>query len=428
MIDRDNSLINKIFFTLFAIVVFRVGSFIPIPGINPSIMKSFAYSNKEGILGMFNVISGGSLSRMSVFALAIMPYITSSIIIQLLSSIYTPLEDLKKEGQAGRRKIGQLSRYLTIVLASVQAYGISIGLLSIKTELGPIVNIGNNIFITSTVLTLVVGTTFLMWMGEQITDRGVGNGISVIIFAGIVSNLPSSFINLFELVKKGAISNISLLSILVIILAVLYIVVVFEKSYRKILVCYPNRSTSSRKFNNSTSTHIPLKINTSGVIPPIFAGSILLFPATISGFSSIDDSSFISKISMYLAHGKPLYILLYIILIIFFSFFYTSIVFNTVETADNLKKSGAYLPGYRPGKNTAEYFDNVLTKLTVIGSVYLSVVCIVPEVLINNYSISFALGGTTFLIIVNVILDTAMQIQTHMFSKKYEAMTKRIRV
>lgn len=426
MQKSKNELSSRILFTLGVLIVCRIGSFIPIPGIDSVALASLAERNQGGILGMFNMLSGGSLERMSIFALAIMPYITASIVIQLMTIAYKPLEEMKKDGEVGRRKINQLSRYLTVLFASFQAYGVTIGLEATVTPYGPVVIISPLVFKISTVTTLVVGTMFLMWLGEQISARGVGNGTSLIIFIGIVSGLPSAVISMFELSRKGAMSPIVVISICAGVVAMIITIIFFERAQRKVLVQYPKRQVGNKIYGGD-STHMPLKLNTSGVIPPIFASSVLLFPTTISGFSG-SDSELMGAISRYLGHGKPLFILSYIALIVFFSFFYTAVVFNSEDTANNLRKNGAYVPGRRPGKNTAEYFDYLLTRLTVIGSIYLSVICIVPELLMNKYSMAFALGGTSFLIVVNVVLDTFTQIQTHLFSSRYESLVKKMRL
>jgi len=426
MQKSKGELSSRILFTLSVLVVCRIGSFIPIPGIDSIALASFAERNQGGILGMFNMLSGGSLERMSIFALAIMPYITASIVIQLMTIAYKPLENLKKDGEVGRRKITQLSRYLTVLFAAFQAYGMTMGLESTVTPYGPVVIIDSLVFKVSTVTTLVVGTMFLMWLGEQISSRGIGNGTSLIIFIGIVSGLPSAVIGMFELSRKGGMSPVAVMAICAGVIAMIAVIIFFERAQRKVLVQYPKRQVGNKVYGGD-STHMPLKLNTSGVIPPIFASSVLLFPATISSFSG-GDSEVMGMVSRYLGHGKPLFILLYIALIMFFSFFYTAVVFNSEETANNLRKNGAYVPGRRPGKNTAEYFDYLLTRLTVMGSLYLSVVCIVPELLMNKYSVAFSLGGTSFLIVVNVVLDTFTQIQTHLFSARYEGMVKKMRL
>ncbi|HJD61056.1 MAG TPA: preprotein translocase subunit SecY [Rickettsia endosymbiont of Columbicola hoogstraali] len=422
----SNDLINRIIFTIFVLIICRFGSFIPIAGIDAIALGSIAEKNQSGILGMFNMLSGGSLGRMSIFALAIMPYITASIIIQLMSVAYKPLENLKKEGEAGKRKINQLSRYLTVLLASLQAYGVAVSLESIGTNTGPVVIIPGLFFKITTVITLVVGTMLLMWLGEQITQRGIGNGTSLIIFIGIISGVPSAIISMFELSRKGALSPLVTIAVCVGVVILISIIIFFEKAQRKLLVQYPKRQVGNKIYGGD-STYMPLKLNTSGVIPPIFASSILLFPATLANFSS-SNSEIMNMLTYYLGHGKPIYILLYVALIMFFSFFYTAIVFNSEETANNLRKYGAYIPGKRPGKNTTEYFDYILTRLTVVGGIYLSIICIIPELLMNKYVISLSLGGTSFLIVVNVVLDTLSQIQTYLFSSKYESLMKKVKL
>ena len=421
-----NDLVSRVVFTILILIVCRFGSFIPIPGIDSIALSSVAEKNQSGILGMFNMLSGGSLGRMSVFALAIMPYITASIIIQLMSVAYKPLENLKKEGEVGKRKVNQLSRYLTVLFASFQAYGVAISLESIVTNTGPVVILAGFFFRVTTVITLVVGTMLLMWLGEQITQRGIGNGTSLIIFIGIVSGVPSAIISMFELSRKGALSPLIAIAVCIGVVVLIAIIIFFEKAQRKLLVQYPKRQVGNKIYGGET-THMPLKLNTSGVIPPIFASSILLFPATLANFSN-SNSETMGMLTYYLGHGKPVYILLYVALIIFFSFFYTAIVFNSEETANNLRKYGAYIPGKRPGKNTSDYFDYILTRLTVIGGIYLSVICVIPELLMNKYVISLSLGGTSFLIVVNVVLDTMTQIQTYLFSSKYEGLMKKVKL
>ena len=424
---HQNDLTKKILFTLFILVICRVGSFIPIPGIDSVALSNFANQNQGGILGMFNMLSGGSLERMSIFALAIMPYITASIIIQLMTIAYKPLEYLKKEGEVGKRKINQLSRYLTVLFAMFQAYGISVGLESTVTANGAIVVIDPLVFKISTIMTLVVGTIFLMWLGERISSDGIGNGTSLIIFIGIISGLPSGVINMFELARKGVMSPIVTLLICLGVCLIIFIIIFFERAQRKILVQYPKRQVGNKVYGGDT-THMPLKLNTAGVIPPIFASSVLLFPTTIASFGASNDIGILNSIAIYLAHGKPLFIFLYITLIIFFSFFYTTVIFNSEDTANNLRKNGAYIPGRRPGKNTAEYFDYLLTRITAIGAIYLSFICIIPELMMNKMSVSFALGGTSFLIVVNVILDSFTQIQTYLFSARYEDLIKKMKL
>lgn len=420
-----NDLKSRIIFTLLVLIVCRFGSFIPIAGIDSIALSEVAYQNQSGVLGMFNMLSGGSLGRMSIFALAIMPYITASIIIQLMSIAYKPLENLKKEGESGRRKISQLSKYLTVVLASFQAYGVAISLESMTTIHGPVVIIPGLFFKITTIITLLVGTMFLMWLGEQITNRGVGNGSSLIIFIGIVSGVPSAIISMFELSRKGVMSPIAVILICLGVILVIGIIIFFERAQRKVQIQYPKRQVGNKLYGGD-STHMPLKLNTAGVIPPIFASSLLLFPLTIANFTT-GHSSFMEWLVIHLGHGRPLYIISYVILIMFFSFLYTAVVFNSEETANNLRKYGAYIPGRRPGKNTAEYLDYVLSRITVLGGLYLSFICVVPELFMNKYSMAFALGGTSFLIVVNVVLDTFTQIQSHLFSGRYETLMKKMK-
>jgi len=424
--NSQSDLLNRVMFTLGILVICRIGSFIPIAGIDSSVLGDIAAENQSGILGMFNMLSGGSLGRMSIFALAIMPYITASIIMQLLTLAYKPLENLKKDGEAGRRKITQLSRYFTVILASMQAYGVAVGLLSMATSAGSVVVIEPAFFKITTVVTLVVGTMFLMWLGEQITGRGIGNGSSLIIFVGIVSGLPSAIISTFELSRRGGASPLVAIGVCAMVVAMIAIIIFFERAQRKVLVQYPKRQVGNKIYGGD-ATHMPLKLNTSGVIPPIFASSLLLFPLTIANFSG-SNSPFMDGLVYYLGHGKPLYIVFYAALIICFSFLYTAVVFNSEETANNLRKYGAYIPGKRPGSNTSEYFDYLLTRLTVLGSIYLCVICIIPEVFMNKLAVAFSLGGTSLLIVVNVVIDTFTQIQTHMFSGKYEGLIRKMKI
>jgi len=426
--SKAKDLQKRILFTLIALVVFRFGSYITIPGIDGLALSSFTKANSSGILGVFNTLSGGSLSRMSIFALSIVPYITSSIIMQLLSATIKPLEELKKEGPSGRKKINQYTRYLTVLLASVQAYGIAVGLEQVSGGYGSIVTISSMFFRVSTVTTLAVGTMFLMWLGEQITARGIGNGISIIIFAGIVSGLPQAFITVFELVRTGAMSPITLVSLIAIVFALIYFIIFMERAQRKIPVQYPKRQHGNKVFGGE-STHMPLKLNIAGVIPPIFASSLLAFPATIINFISVGESgSFFETLMILLGRGKPLYLIIYISLIVLFCFVYTSIVFNVEETADMLKKNGGFLHGRRPGAHTAEYLDHTLTRLTVIGAAYVAFVCVLPEYGFSRYNIPFYLGGTSFLIVVNVVMDTFTQIQSALFSVQYESLIKKSRL
>jgi preprotein translocase subunit SecY len=422
---KATDLQKRIWFTLGALIVFRLGTYIPVPGIDATVMAHQMTQNGGGILGMFNMFTGGALGRMTIFALNVMPYISASIIIQVMTVAIPALEALKKEGDSGRQKIAQYTRYLTVLIAAVQAYGISVGLSAMHTTLGPAVIDPGLIFNFTCVVTLVGGTMFLMWLGEQITSRGIGNGVSLIIFAGIVANLPVAVANILELGSTGALSTIFIIAFFVIGFAVIAFVVFMERAQRRILVQYPKRQVGQKMFGGD-ATHMPLKVNTSGVIPPIFASSLLLIPATIVGFSR-GGPGWLQAAAHQLSHGQPGYMLLYAALIIFFSFFYAGIVFNPEETADNLKKYGGFIPGIRPGANTARYFDNVVTRLTTIGAAYLVVVCLLPEFVLSNYSLPFYFGGTSLLIIVSVTMDTVAQIQSHLLAHQYEGLIRKNR-
>jgi preprotein translocase subunit SecY len=426
--SKATELKSRIWFTLGALVVYRLGTYIPIPGIDPAILQDIFSKNAGGILGMFDMFSGGALGRMSIFALNIMPYISSSIIIQLLTAVSPSLEALKKEGETGRKKLNQYTRYGTVLLAAVQAYGIAVSLEAMRSGAASAVIDPGLFFRLVTVVTLTGGTVFLMWLGEQITARGVGNGISLIIFAGIVANLPHALAATLELGRTGALSPVFILLFLAMSLLVVAFIVFMERAQRRILVQYPKRQVGNRMFGGEAS-HLPLKINTSGVIPPIFASSLLLLPATIASFQvSGQNFGWIGDITAYLGHGRPAYMLLYVGLITFFCFFYTAIVFNPAETADNLRKYGGFVPGIRPGKNTADYLDYVLTRLTVVGAAYLSAVCILPEFLISQYSVPFYFGGTSLLIVVSVTMDTVAQIHSHLLAHQYEGLIKKARL
>lgn len=423
---KAHDLKKRIIFTLFALFICRLGSYITIPGVDIPALNEIATANSKGILGMFNVFSGGSLSRMSIFALSIIPYITSSIVIQLFTVTFPYFEELKKEG--GREKINQYTRYLTVILATFQAYGMAVALEKLRGSSGEVVTDPGTLFRFSTVLSFVVGTMFLMWLGDRITSKGIGNGMSLIIFVGIITGLPQAFTSVFELVKTGGMSPIVLIVLLVAIFALIFFIIAMERAQRRILVNYPRRQVGNKMFGGD-STHLPLKLNTAGVIPPIFASSILLFPLTITNFvSTADGSSMWESVAIYLGRGKPLYLLIYVALVMFFCFFYTSVVFNVKETADMLKKNGGFLHGRRPGEQTAQYLDHVLTRLTVVGAIYIAFVCALPEYVSSRYSIPFYLGGTSFLIVVNVVIDTVAQIQTELFSHQYEGLIKKARL
>jgi preprotein translocase subunit SecY len=420
---KAEDLKKRLWFTLAALLVYRLGTYIPIPGINPTAFSDAFKGQASGILGMFNLFAGGAVERMAIFALNIMPYISASIIMQLMTSVVPTLEQLKKEGEQGRKQINQYTRYLTVVLASLQAYGIAYGLQGspgVVIEPGPF-------FLISTVVTLVGGTMFLMWLGEQITARGVGNGTSLIIMSGIVAGLPTALAGLLDLSRQGAISWPLVFGLLFLMLATVAGIVFMERAQRRLLIQYPKRQMGNRMFQGDAS-HLPLKLNSSGVIPPIFASSLLLLPITVAQFAQGSGAEWLNAIVASLGRGQPLYLAIYVALIVFFAFFYTSIVFNPQETADNLRKYGGFLPGIRPGAKTAEYIDYVLTRITVVGAIYLSVVCVLPEVLISYAAVPFYFGGTSLLIAVSVTMDTVAQIQSHLLAHQYEGLIKKAKL
>ena len=426
VLAKATELKKRLWFVVGALIVARIGAYIPIPGIDPIILKEIFEQQSGGILGVFNMFSGGALGRMTIFALAIMPYISSSIIMQLMTAVSPQLAQLKKEGEAGRRKINQYTRYGTVLLAALQGYGIAVGLEGMTSGSGSSAVIEPGLFFRfTTTVTLVGGTMFLMWLGEQITARGIGNGISLIIFTGIVAEFPGALASTFELGRRGVLSTEFILIVILLALALIALIVFIERAQRRIIVQYPKRQMGNKLYAGENA-HLPLKLNTSGVIPPIFASSILLFPLTIAGFNAAGDSpGWLTTITAYLQHGEPLYMTLYVGIIVFFCFFYTSVVFNVEDTADNLKKNGGFVAGIRPGKQTAEYLDFVLTRLTAVGAMYLSLVCVVPEFLIARYSVPFYLGGTSLLIVVNVIMDFVGQVQSHLFAHQYEGLIKK---
>ena len=411
---------KRIWFTLGALLVYRLGTYIPLPGIDPQALQPVFSQQQSGIIGMFNMFAGGAVGRMAIFALNIMPYITASIVIQLLTSVVPRLEQLKKEGESGRKQINQYTRYGTVFLAAVQGYGIAIGLEGAQ---GVVVEPGF-FFRASAVITLVGGTVFLMWLGEQVTSRGVGNGISLIIFAGIVAELPSALAGTLELGRQGALSTFIILALIIMVVAVIAFIVFMERAQRRLLVQYPKRQTASGMAQGDNS-HLPLKLNTAGVIPPIFASSLLLMPITLANFSGDASGGALGAVAALLGRGQPAYMALYAAGIIFFCFFYTSIVFNPNDTADNLKRYGGFIPGIRPGPRTAEYIDHVLTRLTLVGALYLTAVCLLPEMLINAYNVPFYFGGTSLLIVVNVTMDTVGQVQGHLFAHQYEGLIQK---
>jgi preprotein translocase subunit SecY len=420
--DKFADLRKRLVFLALALVVYRLGAHIPVPGIDSVELAKLFQSQSGGILGMFNMFSGGALSRFTVFALGIMPYISASIIMQLASVLSPQLEALKKEGEAGRRKITQYTRYGTVFLAIVQAIGISVAL---ESQPGLVVDPGL-VFRFTTVVSLVTGTMFLMWLGEQITERGLGNGISIIIFAGIVAGLPTALGGLFELVRTGSLSAIALLLIIALVVLVTAFVIFVEKGQRRILVNYAKRQVGNKIFQGQTS-HLPLKLNMAGVIPPIFASSIILFPATLSSWfsSGSENMRWLSDLSAALSPGQPLHMALYAAAIIFFCFFYTALVFNSKETADNLKKSGALIPGIRPGDQTAKYIDKILMRLTLVGALYITIVCLIPEALVMKWNVPFYFGGTSLLIICVVTMDFMAQVQSYIMSQQYESLLKK---
>lgn len=418
---RYGDLKRRLVFLVLALVVYRLGTHIPVPGINPDALADLFRQNQGGILGLFNMFSGGALSRFSIFALGIMPYISASIIMQLMSVVVPSLEALKKEGEAGRRKITQYTRYGTVVLALVQAVGISVAL---ESQQGLVIDPGM-LFRFTTVVTLVTGTMFVMWLGEQITERGLGNGISILIFAGIVAGLPAALAALLDLVRTNAMSVLSALFIVALVVLVTAFVVFVERGQRKITVNYAKRQVGNKVYGGQSS-HLPLKLNMAGVIPPIFASSIILFPATItSWFSSSGNMRWLSDLAAALSPRQPLYITLYSVAIIFFCFFYTALVFNSRETADNLKKSGAFVPGIRPGEQTARYIDKILMRLTLAGAIYITLVCLLPEFLVMRWNVPFYFGGTSLLIIVVVTMDFMAQVQAYMMSHQYDSLLKK---
>ena len=421
---KATELKKRIWFTLAALIVYRLGTYIPLPGIDSQAVSDVFQQNSSGILGMFDVFAGGALSRMAIFALNIMPYISASIIIQLMTTASPHLAALKKEGESGRKKIIQYTRYGTVLLASIQGLGIATGLEGVISSSGPAVINPGLFFKFTTVVTLTGGTVFLMWLGEQITARGIGNGISMIIMAGIVANLPVSLVSTLELGKTGALSGIFILFLLVMAVAVIGFIVFIERAQRRIIIQYPKRQVGMKMFGGESS-HLPLKLNTAGVIPPIFASSILLLPVTAMSFNAGSGPGWLMDVTSLLGRGQPLYMALYVSAIAFFAFFYTSIVFSPSDTADNLKKNGGFIPGIRPGENTAVYINYVLTRLTVIGALYLSAVCLLPEILISKYSVPFYFGGTSLLIVVNVTMDTVAQIHSHLIAQQYEGLIKK---
>lgn len=421
---KATELKRRLMFVLGALLVYRLGTYIPVPGIDPQVWEEIFSQKGGGILDMFNMFSGGALQRMTIFALNIMPYISASIIMQLASSMSPKLEALKKEGETGRTRINQYTRFLTVFLAVVQAYGLAVGLESLQGSTGAAVIAPGLFFRISTVITIVGGTVFLMWLGEQITQRGVGNGISLIIFAGIVAELPRAVVSTLELGRQGQFSFLELFLMVAMVAGVIVLIVFMERAQRRVVVQYPKRQVGNRMFMGDQN-FLPLRMNTSGVIPPIFASSLLLLPLTVVGFSGLQGGDITADIARLLQHGSPTYMLLYGSLIVFFSFFYTAVVFNPQENADMLKRYGGFVPGIRPGKPTADYLDYVLTRITTVGALYLVFICLLPEFLLARYSMPFYFGGTSLLIVVTVTLDTVAQVHSHLIAHQYEGLIKK---
>ena len=419
--SHSKDLRNRIFFTIFILCIYRLGTYVPLAGIDPVALQEVMSSSQKGLLGMFNVFSGGAVQRMAIFALGIMPYICSSIIVQLLTGVSDYFKNLKEQGEIGRKQITQITRYGTVLIAALQGYGVSVGL----ENAGNLVLSPGIHFKLMTTISLVAGTTFLMWLGEQITSRGIGNGISLIIFSGIVAEIPRALASTFELGRTGALSATMIIGIFLLIIFTVMFIVFVERAMRKIPINYPKRQMGNKIYGGESS-HLPLKINTAGVIPAIFASALLLLPMTFSNFGLAESDFFLDFASLF-SQGQPLYMALYAFGIIFFSFFYTSIVFNPKETAENLRKYGGYVPGIRPGERTAEYIESILVKLTTIGACYLTLVCLMPEFLIAKYPIPFYLGGTSVLIVVVVAMDTVTQVQTRLMSSQYESLIKKAR-
>ncbi len=417
---KADELKARIWFTLGLLIVYRLGTFLPMPGIDPVALATIFERNQGGIIGMFDMFAGGAVGRMAIFALSIMPYISASIIIQLLTAVMPSLAQLKKEGEHGRKQINQYTRYGTVLLATLQGYAIAVGL----EGSGNVVLDPGLFFRLSATITLVGGTIFLMWMGEQITARGIGNGISLIIYTGIIAEMPGALVGTLELGRQGALSTAVITAILLMVVVVIAFIVFVERAQRRLVVQYPKRQMGNKMFGGESS-HLPLKLNTAGVIPPIFASSILLLPLTLAGFSSGEGSAWLTSVTALLGRGQPLYMLLYAAGIIFFCFFYSSVVFNPMDTADNLKRYGGFIAGIRPGERTGQYIGYVLTRLTVVGSLYLTLVCLLPEVLINKYQVPFYFGGTSVLIVVSVTMDTVSQVQSHLFAHQYEGLIRK---
>lgn len=430
---KATDLKRRIWFTLGALIVYRTGTFITLPGIDPQVMSDIMQQQSGGVLGMFDVFAGGALSRMSIFALNIMPYISAAIIMQLMAAVNPTLEQMKKEGVSGRIRMNQYTRYLTVGICILQALGIASGLEGATSSTGAAAVLSPGLFFKfTTIITLVGGTMFLVWLGEQISERGIGQGVSLLIFAGIVAGLPGAIVQTLELGRTGALSPMVIVGLMIGIIATIYLICYVELAQRRILIQYPKRQVGNKMFGGENS-HLPLKLNTAGVIPAIFASSILLMPLTVAGLQggAVDageEGGILNTLGVLLGRGQPLYLILYSAFIAFFAFFYTALVFNPADTADNLRKYGGFVPGIRPGKNTAEYIDYVLTRLTTIGSIYLIIVCLLPEILISRMNVTFYFGGTSLLIVVNVTLNLMQQIQSHLLAHQYEGLIKKSRL
>ena len=423
-LSKATELKKRLWFTLGALIVYRLGTYIPAPGIDPEILEQIFQQQSGGLLGMFNMFAGGALGRMAIFALNVMPYITASIILQLLTPMYPTLQAMKKEGEAGRKKLNQYTRFATVGLASLQAFGIAKGLEGMSGPAGSAVINPGLYFEFTTVVTMTGGTIFLMWLGEQITQRGVGNGISLIIFSGIVANLPLALASTLELGRTGALSAAFIVFLLIMAVAVITFIVFVERAQRRVIVQYPKRQVGNKMFGGEAS-HLPMKLNPSGVIPPILASALLLMPLSVAGFFGTSGPDWLTWVTSTLGRGQPTYLLIYISMIVFFAFFYTKIVFNPEETAENLKKNGGFIPGYRPGSTTASYLEYLLIRLTTVGAMYLSLVCLLPEILISRFAVPFFFGGTSLLIVVSVTMDTVAQIQSHLLAHQYEGLIKK---
>ncbi|MEC8773644.1 MAG: preprotein translocase subunit SecY [Pseudomonadota bacterium] len=427
-LSKATELKKRICFTLGALVIYRLGTYIPLPGIDSGVVAQIFNQQAGGIIGMLDMFAGGALSRMSIFALNIMPYISAAIIMQLMTAVSPHFAAMKKEGEAGRKKINQYTRYGTVLLATFQAYGLAVGMESMQGTQGSGAVLNPGLFFrATTVITIVGGTIFLMWLGEQITQRGVGNGISLIIFAGIIAELPAAIAQTLDMGRTGALPTIAIIGIMVLAVVVITFIVFIERAQRRIVVQYPKRQQGNKMFGGESS-HLPLKLNTSGVIPPIFASSMLLLPFSVISFSGGRGPEWLTTASAMIGPGQPLFLILFVTLIVFFAFFYTAIVFNPEETADNLKRHGGFVPGIRPGKNTADYLDHVLTRLTVVGAAYLAIICIIPEWLRTQAAVPFYFGGTSLLIVVTVTMDTVAQVHAHLLAHQYEGLIKKSRL